>query len=105
MTTDIKETETRSFEADVARLLNMIVHSVYSDRDVFLRWLTSNGAVDVQLGRGDGDTDGSCTKGQGDRERPRPVSQFLDFAFRFHIRASAGGRDIDTMMRHRPTVA
>jgi hypothetical protein len=76
MTTDVKETETRSFEADVARLLHMMVHSVYSDRDVFLRELTSNGAVDVQLGRGDGDTDGGCTKGQGDRERPRPVSHF-----------------------------
>lgn len=105
MTSDIEEAETRSFEADVARLLHMIVHSVYSNRDVFLRELTSNGAVDVQLGCGDGDTDGGCTKGQGDRERPRPVSQFLDFAFRFHVRASAGARAIDTMMRHRPTVA
>lgn len=44
MTTDIKETETRSFEADVARLLHMMVHSVYSDRDVFLRELISNAA-------------------------------------------------------------
>jgi molecular chaperone HtpG len=44
MTTDIKEPETRSFEADVARLLHMMVHSVYSDRDVFLRELISNAA-------------------------------------------------------------
>lgn len=44
MTTDIKETETRSFEADVTRLLHMMVHSVYSDRDVFLRELISNAA-------------------------------------------------------------
>jgi molecular chaperone HtpG len=44
MTTDIQETETRSFEADVARLLHMMVHSVYSDRDVFLRELISNAA-------------------------------------------------------------
>ena len=44
MTSDIKETETRSFEADVARLLHMMVHSVYSDRDVFLRELISNAA-------------------------------------------------------------
>lgn len=36
--------ETRSFEADVARLLHMMVHSVYSDRDVFLRELISNAA-------------------------------------------------------------
>ncbi|MBY8826338.1 molecular chaperone HtpG [Sphingomonas colocasiae] len=36
--------ETRSFEADVARLLHMMVHSVYSDKDVFLRELVSNAA-------------------------------------------------------------
>lgn len=37
-------TENRSFEADVSRLLHMMVHSVYSDRDVFLRELISNAA-------------------------------------------------------------
>ena len=36
--------ESRAFEADVARLLHMMVHSVYSDRDVFLRELISNPA-------------------------------------------------------------
>ncbi|MCV3241722.1 molecular chaperone HtpG [Mesorhizobium sp. ZC-5] len=44
MTTDTTATETRTFEADVARLLHMMVHSVYSDRDVFLRELISNAA-------------------------------------------------------------
>jgi molecular chaperone HtpG len=42
-TTETK-TETRTFEADVSRLLHMMVHSVYSDRDVFLRELISNAA-------------------------------------------------------------
>jgi len=37
-------TENRTFEADVSRLLHMMVHSVYSDRDVFLRELISNAA-------------------------------------------------------------
>src|SRR3990172_2714993 len=36
--------ETRPFEAEVARLLHLMVHSVYSNRDVFLRELISNGA-------------------------------------------------------------
>jgi molecular chaperone HtpG len=36
--------ETHIFEADVARLLHMMVHSVYSDKDVFLRELISNAA-------------------------------------------------------------
>lgn len=36
--------KTQSFEADVARLLHLMVHSVYSDKDVFLRELVSNAA-------------------------------------------------------------
>ena len=36
--------ETRSFQADVARLLELMVHSVYSERDIFLRELISNAA-------------------------------------------------------------
>ncbi|MGG7519608.1 molecular chaperone HtpG [Allorhizobium undicola] len=36
--------EAHVFEADVARLLHMMVHSVYSDKDVFLRELISNAA-------------------------------------------------------------
>ncbi len=37
-------TENRAFEADVAKLLHMMVHSVYSNKDVFLRELISNAA-------------------------------------------------------------
>jgi molecular chaperone HtpG len=46
MTTDTveKPAETHAFEADVARLLHMMVHSVYSDKDIFLRELISNAA-------------------------------------------------------------
>jgi molecular chaperone HtpG len=36
--------DTHAFQADVAKLLHMMVHSVYSDRDVFLRELISNAA-------------------------------------------------------------
>src|SRR4028119_128295 len=36
--------ENRTFEADVSKLLHLMVHSVYSDRDVFLRELISNAA-------------------------------------------------------------
>jgi molecular chaperone HtpG len=36
--------ETRAFEADVSRLLHLMVHSVYSKKDVFLRELISNAA-------------------------------------------------------------
>jgi molecular chaperone HtpG len=49
MTADIQadttaKPESRPFEADVARLLHLMVHAVYSDKDVFLRELISNAA-------------------------------------------------------------
>src|SRR5919107_783417 len=36
--------ESRTFESDVAKLLHLMVHSVYSDKDIFLRELISNAA-------------------------------------------------------------
>ena len=44
--TTIDETrpESRPFEADVAKLLSLMVHSVYANKDVFLRELISNAA-------------------------------------------------------------
>ena len=36
--------ERRPFEAEVSRLLEIVAHSLYSDRRVFLRELVSNGA-------------------------------------------------------------
>lgn len=43
-TAEDKGGQKRAFEADVARLLHMMVHSVYSDKSVFLRELISNAA-------------------------------------------------------------
>ena len=36
------KTETRSFQAEVAKLLDIVVHSLYSHREIFLRELISN---------------------------------------------------------------
>ena len=36
--------KTQNFEADVSRLLHLMVHSVYSERDIFVRELISNAA-------------------------------------------------------------
>src|SRR5205807_2442302 len=41
---DDAKSESRPFEADVAKLLHMMVHSVYSEKEVFLRELISNAA-------------------------------------------------------------
>ncbi len=37
-------TEAQPFQADVAKLLHLMVHSVYSDKSVFLRELIANAA-------------------------------------------------------------
>lgn len=39
-----KRARTKAFTAEVSRLLDILVHSVYADRDVFLRELVSNAA-------------------------------------------------------------
>ena len=41
MPVDGPGTRAGAFEADVAKLLTLIVHSVYSDREVFIRELIS----------------------------------------------------------------
>ena len=37
-------TKTATFKAEIKELMNLIAHSMYSDQDVFLRELISNGA-------------------------------------------------------------
>jgi len=41
---EVAEGQSQAFQADVSRLLYLMVHSVYSDRDIFLRELLSNAA-------------------------------------------------------------
>ena len=43
-TLDAGTGQSHAFQADVARLLHLMVHSIYSDRDIFLRELISNGS-------------------------------------------------------------
>ena len=42
--TEESQSESRPFEADVAKLLQLMVHSVYSEKSVFLRELIANAA-------------------------------------------------------------
>ena len=66
--------ESRAFEADVAKLLHMMVHSVYSDKDVFLRELISNAADACEKLRYEGIANPSLL---GDDPQPR-ISIILD---------------------------
>ncbi|WP_295639056.1 molecular chaperone HtpG [Novosphingobium sp.] len=72
MTTDTIETapgpEVHAFEADVSKLLHMMVHSVYSDKDVFLRELISNAADACEKLRYEAITDPALL---GDDPRPK----------------------------------
>ena len=38
------KTETKEFQAEVKKMLDIVIHSLYTERDVFLRELVSNGA-------------------------------------------------------------
>ncbi len=70
--------EARSFEADVAQLLQLMVHSVYSDKDVFLRELISNAADACEKLRYEGLADPALL---GDDGQPR-ITVTLDAAER-----------------------
>src|SRR5688572_28971230 len=41
---ETKEPQAHAFQAEVSKLLDLMVHSVYSEREVFLRELISNAA-------------------------------------------------------------
>ncbi|MDP9095747.1 MAG: ATP-binding protein, partial [Pseudomonadota bacterium] len=43
-TSDVKQPEQHAFSAEVGRLLDLVVHSLYSEREIFLRELVANAA-------------------------------------------------------------
>ncbi|MBT5187218.1 MAG: molecular chaperone HtpG [Kordiimonadaceae bacterium] len=59
-------TEKMGFEAEVSRLLHMMVHSVYSDREIFLRELISNASDACDKLRYEGLTNSDLVKDGGD---------------------------------------
>ena len=74
MTVETAAPETRAFEADVAKLLHLMVHSVYSDKDVFFRELISNAADACEKLRFEALSDASLISG----EAPFQITVTLD---------------------------
>lgn len=67
-----------AFQADVARLLHLMVHSIYSDRDIFIRELVSNAADACEKLRYEALT------------HPALISDEKGFAIRIHVDEAHG---------------
>lgn len=106
MSTDTKDTseklEKHGFQAEVSRLLHMMVHSVYSDREIFLRELISNGSDACDKLRYAALTNAELTEGNGDFE----ISITLDEkAETITISDNGIGMDHDDLISHIGTIA
>jgi molecular chaperone HtpG len=81
-TENIAQSESRPFEADVAKLLHLMVHSVYSDKSVFLRELIANAADACERLRYEAIADPALLgEDPGDDAKPR-ITVALDAAAR-----------------------
>ncbi|HEX8445442.1 MAG TPA: molecular chaperone HtpG [Sphingomonas sp.] len=94
--------QTRAFEADVAKLLHLMVHSVYSDKDVFLRELISNAADACEKLRYEGIADPTLL---GDDAQPRITLTLDPDARRMTIEDNGIGMDEAEMMDALGTIA
>ncbi|MDI9349007.1 MAG: molecular chaperone HtpG [Candidatus Symbiobacter sp.] len=66
---DHQKTETFAFQAEVGRLLDIVAHALYSDKDFFLRELIANAADAIEKQRYDALTTSSAASG-GDAAHP-----------------------------------
>lgn len=101
-TTAEKPIESRAFEADVAKLLHMMVHSVYSDKDVFLRELVSNAADACEKLRFEAIENSSLL---GDDPKPRILIAADEEALRLTIEDNGVGMSRDEMIDALGTIA
>ncbi len=63
---DVKQPESHAFQAEVSRLLHLMVHSVYSEKEVFLRELISNASDACDKLRYEAITTPALTEGDED---------------------------------------
>ncbi|MBT4838762.1 MAG: molecular chaperone HtpG, partial [Methylococcales bacterium] len=66
MTVEVQQKETLGFEAEVNQLLKLVVHSLYSNKEIFLRELISNASDACDKLRFDALKDEKLFEGDGD---------------------------------------
>jgi len=99
---EVNRTESRPFEADVAKLLHLMVHSVYSDKSVFLRELIANAADACERLRYEAIADPAL---QGDDAKPRITVALDAEAGRLAVEDNGIGMGRDEMIEALGTIA
>ncbi len=94
--------QSRTFEADVAKLLHLMVHSVYSDKDVFLRELISNAADACEKLRYEAITDPALL---GDDPKPRITLRIDAAESRLTVEDNGIGLSAEEMIEALGTIA
>jgi len=96
------KSESRPFEADVAKLLQLMVHSVYSDKSVFLRELIANAADACERLRYEAIADPALL---GDDVKPRITVALDAAAMRLAVEDNGIGMSRDEMIEALGTIA
>ena len=101
MTTDDATVEKHDFGAEVGRLLDLVVHSLYSEREIFLRELVANAADATDRRRFEGLTNAALTPPEGAAVRIVPDK----LARTLRISDDGIGMDREEMIANLGTIA
>ena len=99
---DSVQSESRPFEADVAKLLHLMVHSVYSEKSVFLRELIANAADACERLRYEAIAAPALL---GDDTKPRITIALDAAARRLSVEDNGIGMDRDELIEALGTIA
>ncbi|WP_286237638.1 molecular chaperone HtpG [Neptuniibacter halophilus] len=101
MTTETR-TETHGFQTEVKQLLHLMIHSLYSNKDIFLRELISNASDAAEKLRFEALSDGALYENDGDL---KIVISFDKEARTLTIEDNGIGMSRDDVIEHLGTIA